>query len=106
MLGQARGRNATRDTLDNLDNGRTLMSRSRPAGSGEQVEDRATAPATIIKDRVAMPIMGSLRSRKGMPLWAAQPVRMQDSEQEVVAGAFVTDVDQQQVLHWLFSVRS
>ena len=46
-----------------------------------------------------MPVMGSLIGRQWMPRWTVQSIRMQNPQQEVVAGLFIQQVIKRKLQH-------
>src|ERR687886_1588695 len=73
------------DAAQDLHDRRTAIVTLGPARPGKEVEDRPAAAAALVQDRGTMAIMGGLVGRQRVPLGTAQPVRMQDPQQEIVA---------------------
>src|ERR687886_203040 len=67
LCGQVLCRHALRNAAQDLDNGRT----------------------GVVQDRGTMPVMRRLLRGQAMPVWAAQPIRMQDAPQEVAASLLI-----------------
>src|SRR5919199_79269 len=93
------GRHALRDATQDLDDGRTGVTALRPDGPREEVEDGATGPTAVVQDGGTMPVMGGLIGGQAMSVRTAQPVRMQDVQQEVVAGVLIQQIVERKLQH-------
>ena len=82
-----------------LYNGRAWVAGFGPNRAREEIEDGAPGAAAVVQDRGTMAIMGSLIGRQWMPLWTVQSIRMQNPQQEVVAGLFIQQVIERKLQH-------
>src|SRR5919202_1410322 len=94
------------DAAQDLHDRRTAIVTLGPDRPGKEVEDRPAAAAAVVQDRGTMPIMGGLVGRQRMPLGTAQPVRMQDAEQEGIARLLIQQLIERKLQHWLPSIHA
>src|ERR671932_868223 len=99
LRSQVLGRHALRDATQDLDDGRTGVTALRPDGPREEVEDGATGPTAVVQDGETMPVMGGLIGGQAMSVRTAQPVRMREPQQEIVAGVLIQQIVERKLQH-------
>src|ERR671932_190311 len=99
LCGQVFGGHPLGNATQDLDDGRAAIMALDPDGPSEEIEDRATGATAVVQDRGTMPVMGCLLGGQAMPVRAAQPLGMQDMQQEVVAGLLIQQIVERKLQH-------
>src|SRR5919202_1322856 len=105
LCGQVFGGHPLGNATQDLDDGRAAIMALDPDGPSEEIEDRATGTTAVVQDRGTMPVMGCLLGGQAMPGRAAQPLGMQDMQQDVVAGLLIHQIVERKLQHQEPSLR-
>ena len=103
FVGEMQGRNALRDSTQDLDDRGTAIACLPPECAAEQVKDRTALPTAVIGNEGTSPSVGRLIGGKWMALRTVQAIWMQNTQQEVIASLFVEQSIERKSEHRLAS---
>jgi len=100
LVRQVLSRDALGKAAQDLDNRRTAIARFPGERASKQIEDRPTLATAIVHNRRTPAAMGRLIAPERVSLRTVQPIRVQDMQQEFVAGVFIQQAVKWKAQHW------